>query len=137
MNTNSFVSPSTARWNNYGVGWPGTQGIPSLALSAPPVIGTTFNMVVQNVNGRATFGVLVWGFAPANTPSIYGGAYQVSEIFELTLGMIPEGLFPMPIEIPRNGGFVGLEFHVQVLQVDGNASHGVAFTPGLYMVLGL
>ena len=137
MDTNNVVSPSIARWSNYGVGWPGTAGIPSLGLSARPVIGTTLNMVVQNVYGPPTDGFLLWGFGPANTPTMYGGSVQVQQVCGFSIGTIGPGLHAMPIPIPLDVQLICVEFYVQILQVDWNASHNVAFTRGLHMVLGL
>lgn len=51
--------------------------------------------------------------------------------------MIPPGSLAMTMPIPMNVQLNGIAFDAQVLQFDEGASHSVAFTRGLHMVLGL
>lgn len=135
LDNNSVGLPPTAAWHNYGVGWPGTAGIPALVLSALPVLGTSPSVVVENVRGPATFGLFVWGTGPVNIPTQYGGAFQVQQVFGWSMPIGP-GLHAMSMPIPLDYQLSGVTFDVQILQFDAGASHFVAFTRGLHMVLG-
>jgi len=141
LDTNSIVipatAPSTAAWDNFGIGWPGAGGIiPTLTLSALPVLGTAPNMVVQNVRGTPTFGRLIWGTGPVSLPTLFGGDFQVQEFYGWPIP-IGTGLHAMALPIPLNNQLIGVAYYVQIVQFDEGASHLVAFTRGLHLVLGL
>jgi len=136
MDTNDVQFPSMAEWYNYGFGWPGTNGIPSLILSGPPVIGTTINMLVENSFTIPTYGWLLWGDGPVVIPTAYGGSLMVQEIFSWPqpIGL---GVFSIPLVIPNDPSLICISFNLQVLEYDKGASHFVSFTPGLHIRFGL
>jgi hypothetical protein len=140
MDTDSVVVPAstttTASWTNYGVGWPGTAGIPTLVLSALPVLGTSPNVVVQNVRGAATFGSLIWGTGPVSIATLFGGDLQVAAVQQFPTALIGVGSLAMPLPIPLNQALSGVTADLQVLEFDQGASHFVAFTRGLHIVFG-
>jgi len=43
----------------------------------------------------------------------------------------------MPLSIPLDPAFVCVSVDAQVLELDPGASHGVAFTRGLHIMIGL
>lgn len=136
LDTNDIQFPSMAEWHNYGFGWPGTFGIPSLTLSAPPVIGTTVNLIVQNSYVVPTYGLLLWGDGPVVIPTAFGGSLMVQQILSWPqpIGL---GMFSIPMAIPNDPSLICIGFNLQILEYDKGASHFVSFTPGLHIELGL
>jgi hypothetical protein len=53
---------TTASWTNYGSGFLGTNGIPSLTSQQNPSFGATITVTLDNSYGAPTFGFLVVGF---------------------------------------------------------------------------
>ena len=133
-----FVIPKAcgpATWSNYGAGWPGTLGIPGIALDAPPVIGTTITLLIDNSLGSFTNGFLIMGLSSASIGTPLGG----------TLLVFPNWLFPIPIPggglaapgaIPPDPSICGIDLFLQAVENDAGASHGISFTPGLQMTIG-
>jgi len=121
---------------NYGNGWPGTQGIPSLTLDQPPVFGTNIAIQIGNSLGYATFGYLGWGLAEASTPTNLGGMLLIDP-FEVIPVTIPAGGYDMPATVPpADPIWCHLAVYAQVFQLDHNATHGWSMTPGLKIGIG-
>src|SRR5262249_32960662 len=59
------ITPSVAGWSNYGAGLAGTLGVPSLTASANPVLGTSFDLTVDNSRGQTTTAVMFIGMDKA------------------------------------------------------------------------
>lgn len=127
-------APASA--TNYGAGHPGTNGVPVLAASAAPILGTTPDLLVGNSLGTATGGALLAGFARAAQPTPFGGTLLVQIVVSTTL-MLPAGGAPVPMPIPQDTSLCGGIVDFQCVVVDPGASHGIAFTPGLEFVLGM
>jgi hypothetical protein len=121
--------------SSYGTGHPGTNGIPSLAASANPVLGTTPNLLVGNSAGAATVAALFLGVATANVPTPWGGVALVQPLASLGIA-VPVGGASVPLAIPLDPLLCGFTIHAQAIVVDGGASQGLAFTAGLTLVLG-
>jgi hypothetical protein len=131
------ITCASAAWDNYGVGWPGSGGrTPALTLSALPILGTTPDLQVENVRGSQTFGCLFLGPGPENLPTAYGGTILVQPgiEFPIPIGPVRQAL---PVAIPTAAALCGVQAWLQVVEFDEGASHLVAFTPGLHLVLGL
>jgi Tol biopolymer transport system component len=124
-----------ASWSNYGEGFAGTLGIPSLTARANPVRGTTLVLDVGNSSGGFAFGLLVLGFERANLHSSWGGDLLVDPLFNLAIGLAPAGTSVIGdlLDDDRLCGFV---IDVQVIESDPGAPRGASFTPGLELVLG-
>ena len=56
-------------WWNYGTGFPGTHGVPTLTSESDPVLGTTVMLDLANSFGRFTAGLLFIGFQEATIHS--------------------------------------------------------------------
>ncbi|MDO8348947.1 MAG: ice-binding family protein, partial [Planctomycetota bacterium] len=110
LDSNVIGNPSMASWSNYGVGWPGTFGVPSLVLSALPVIGTTPNMVVQNVYTAPTYGLLLWGSRPVTLPTLFGGTLLVQTVHWWSVP-IGTGSHAMPMAIPLDVSLICMDFY--------------------------
>src|SRR5262249_25143545 len=58
---------------NYGTGWPGTNGIPSLTAIGDPTLCTTLVVDLANSLGASTVALLMIGFQPTDQPTAYDG----------------------------------------------------------------
>lgn len=121
---------------NYGTGHAGTQGIPSLAMSALPILGTNPSLQVGNSLGATTTAALLAGFGRASQPTPFGGTLLVQIVANLTL-TLPAGGGQVPMPIPGDNSLCGAVVDFQCLLLDAGASQGIAFSPGLELVLGM
>jgi len=130
----SFVGVPAA-WRNYGNGHPGLLGVPSLSASAPPVLGTSIDLLAGNSSGGTSAAALLAGFAPDNLATPFGGTLLVQVVASFTISVPPSGA-RVPLAIPAANALCGLPVYFQAVQVDGGASQGLAFSPGLELILG-
>ena len=130
-----FTGCPIATWTTYGSGWPGTNGIPSSSLSADPDLGASLALDAGNPLGAATIGVLLVGSSRASAPTGFGGTLLVAP-FTTPSVAIPAAGLSLPETIPCDCALPGLLLDVQLLLLDPGASKGVAFTPGLELVVG-
>ncbi|MFO0983286.1 MAG: hypothetical protein U1E76_16395 [Planctomycetota bacterium] len=126
---------ASASWSVYGAGWPGSLGIPDLAMSDPPVLCATPAMHIGNSRGNPVQAVLFLGFASADLPTAWQGTLLVLPSITIPLGLPSNGV-DLPVSIPCDEALCGAAIYLQVLEHDLGASRGVAFTPGLVIVLG-
>jgi hypothetical protein len=125
-----------ASWSNYGAGWPGTLGIPSLTASNPPVLGEPITVDVGNSAGVATGALLFLAFAKGNTTTSAGGTLLVTPPWLAVPLALPAAGLALAGTLPSDILLCGLELDLQVLEADPGASHGISFTPGLELLLG-
>lgn len=124
-----------ASWSNYGSGHPGTLGVPSLASSASPVLGTVPDVLLGNSTGALTVGAVFFGVAAASVPTPWGGTALVQPLVSSSLVLPPAGA-ALPLAIPLDPALCGFVLYAQGVVIDAGASAGIAFTPGLAYVLG-
>jgi Tol biopolymer transport system component len=124
-----------ASWNNYGAGFPGTLGIPTLTASADPVFGTTIQIDVGNSLGGATPGLLFAGLSQASIPTSAGGTLLV-DFFLMVPLVVPAGGESLAASIPSDPSLVGVHVDLQVLEIDAGAAQKISFTPGLELTFG-
>src|SRR5262249_38920847 len=79
-----------ATWSNYGSGFAGTNGAPSLTSQSDPVLGTTLTLNLSNSLGAATSGLLFVGFQQTLLHSNWGGDLLVVPVLTLPV-VIPAG----------------------------------------------
>ena len=125
-------APATSQ--NYGNGHAGGSGVPTLTTSALPRLGTSPDLRVGNSAGTTTAGVLVVGTARANLPTPVGGTLLVQPLAQVALGL-PAGGIALPLAIPNVPSLCGTTLDLQAAMADAAASQGVAFTPGLELVV--
>jgi hypothetical protein len=128
-----------ASWNNYGVGFPGTNGVPTLTASAAPVICVTINLDVSNSLGADTPAAFLLGLTPGNFPNPSGGTVLVSPPWVVRPFKLPAAGISIPFEVLCDTAFCGLAVYMQVLELDpgaGGPKQDVSTTPGLTLVLG-
>lgn len=126
---------ATADASNYGSGWPGTFGIPSLTSDGPPTLCGHIAIVVGNSRSAPTAAVAVVGLASAHIPTAFGGTLLVLPSFTLPFTLPPAGA-SLPYQVVCGDEFCGLEIYLQVLEIDPGASKGVSFTAGLELLHG-
>src|SRR5262249_4740564 len=124
-------SPSS--WQNYGSGWPGTNGIPSFTAASDPKLCTTVTLNLANSLGATTKAVLLVGLAQTDQATTYDGHLLVlpSNVFVLSL---PTGGAALSGMLPCDESLCGLSLYLQALEVDSGASKGISFTAGLQLV---
>ncbi|MEW6746892.1 MAG: hypothetical protein AB1486_29495 [Planctomycetota bacterium] len=123
-------------WSNYGEGWPGKSGVPGLSLVGPPAMCNVVGAVIENSSGMDTFAVLFLGFWPMSIESPWGGTLNVEPMIIIGFDL-PAGGLTLPLNLPCHFDVCGGQVYLQVLQLDPDASHGVAFSPGLEMIVSL
>jgi Tol biopolymer transport system component len=133
----SFVHETFVRasWTDYGSGFPGTNGEPTLSLSRPPRFGQHFTLDATNSSGAATGGWLLFGLQPADVPTHFGGHLLVTFTWIAQVPIGPAGS-SFPANIPRELVFAGLSACVQCVELDAGAAHGMSFTSGLELTIG-
>jgi Tol biopolymer transport system component len=129
------VPPEAAFWQNYGAGFPGTLGVPTLTMSAPPVIGSVVSLDVSNSLGAPTTGIMLFGFAAVDFPTRAGGHILADPLLILP-GPLDAAGASYHDEIPRDDRACGLSIFVQVLEIDPGAAHNISFTPGIEIHFG-
>lgn len=124
-----------ASWNNYGAGFPGQLGVPTLTASADPVFGSTITLDVGSSSDVSTLGLLLIGLAPTSIPTSAGGTILVDVSLLLPFTLAPTGASFVET-IPYDDGLYGRSAYLQALVLDPGAVKRISFTPGLELVLG-
>ncbi|MEW6747789.1 MAG: hypothetical protein AB1486_34110 [Planctomycetota bacterium] len=122
-------------WTNYGSGWPGTNGIPTFTAASDPKSCTAVTLNLDNSLGANTTAVLFVGLAAADQPTIRDGHLLVVPTNGFLLPLPAAGL-ALAGALPCDRVLCGVSVYLQALEVDAGASKGIAFTPGLQLVLG-
>jgi hypothetical protein len=124
-----------ASQSNYGTGWPGTNGTPTIAASAPPSFGANITIDISNSLGANTQAAVILGITPTSVVTSLGGTLLVIPQLIVVVPMPAAGLH-LPGTVPSDPALCGLNIYMQALEADGGASKGVSFTNGLKLTLG-
>jgi hypothetical protein len=130
----AIESPSIV---NFGVGFPGSTGVPSLTAAGLPLLGRSLEVTI---GGSGTFvipGVLLIGVQEAAIP-LAGGTLltdPASAIAQVRF-LLPGNLNRVPLAIPADPVLSGVPIYLQAVEVDGGAAFGLSFTPGLRITAG-
>ena len=115
-------------WGNYGDGWAGGLGVPTLKIGGS-IDACTGTLDISNSAGVPTHAKLLVGAMPQDTLLPTGA----------TLLVVPQGGIVIPL--PAGGislGFPclpeGTVIFLQVMEVDPAAVGGVSWTPGAILV---
>ena len=126
----------TAYTGNYGRGWPGKLGVPTLTASAKPRIGTSFGIRIGSSRSTAAAAFVMLGVQPANVKPRKTGTLLVDPAGLLLIpSLSPKGL-TLPMSIPNNSFFCGIGIALQSIVVDPAAKGGFAFSRGLHLSIG-
>ena len=120
---------------NYGSGLPGTFGIPALDAPQPLVFGTTATLDLGNSYGHWTVALLLGGASVDSVP-LKGGTLLVGEIFDIELLPIAPTGSTLDIEVPYDPTLYAVDIYAQLLVFDPGAVRGLAFSPGLDLLIG-
>jgi Tol biopolymer transport system component len=124
-----------ASWNNYGDGWPGKLGVPSIALDDVPRLDSQVTLEMGTSTDLWTFGFLLYGLSSATLPTSLGGTLLVAPLAAIPLAAPPTGsrLF---LDLPLDYRLGGLPIYFQWIEADAGASKGASFSVGLEMIPG-
>lgn len=120
---------------HYGAGSPGTHGIPSLTAQAFPRRGTATAIAVGNSSGVATLGVLLIG-GPDNLATTWDGTLLVQPSVVLPLSLDASQGATVPLPIPDDPLLCGFGVACQTLVADPGATHELAFSRALGLIVG-
>jgi hypothetical protein len=126
-----------ACWTNYGDGFPGAIGVPSIYLTGVPSLGLQVNIQMVTVRASAEFAIVVLGFASQSVPTPFGGTLLVQPMSTVgaALPAMPAP-FGLPLSIPPLAALVGTHVYAQFAHTDATAAQGWAFSRGLDLVVG-
>jgi hypothetical protein len=132
--------PHDASVSSYGQGWPGSNGIPSLAVSTAPSICSRVDLVVGNSLGSTTPACVLFSDARADAATRFGGRQLVDDrsgaFVEVAVFVGAAGT-SFPMQVPCNLlELCGKSYYLQSVVLDAGASHGVAFSLGLELKIG-
>jgi len=122
-------------WSNYGSGFPGTFGTPTLSLRRLPRFGAYITLDVTSSSNTAAPGWLLCGFQPTDVPTHFGGHLLVSFLWIQPVVIGPGGS-AFPATIPPELVWAGVDVFVQAVEADVGAAHGLSFTDGLTLTIG-
>jgi Tol biopolymer transport system component len=126
---------SVASSTNYGAGYAGTNGVPSITVPSAPVLGTTLQLDVGNSYGKPTAALLFVGYQRASIHSSLGGDLLLIPAFSTPIAVPKDGA-SLISTLPQDAQFCGFVIDLQALESDPGAKKGVSFTPGLELLLG-
>lgn len=133
---NTFIgAPSAAE--NYGAGWPGRFGVPSLTALNEPVIGAPISVTVGNSLGAPTLALLMLGSQPASILTSKGGTILCTDDLASFIFTVDTAGTTFTEDVPWDNSLATVEFFVQVLEADPFASKKLSFTPGLKLRIGI
>jgi hypothetical protein len=125
-----------AHWTNYGTGFPGTLGVPSLQGLDNPGINTIFSVSIGNSLGSATLGLLLIGLAPTDFITSAGGHLLVIPTWPAFLSIATSGV-NLSGAIPNDLSLLGLHIYMQVIESDPGAAKRISFSTGLDAMIGI
>ncbi len=123
-----------ARAQNFGAGWAGTQGVPTLTGTVPTV-GQTATVTIGNSSNTLTAGCILLGESMLTMPTSFGGSLLVGGPSVQVGFQLPSAGTTRSLSVPPI--LCGTSWYLQVLQLDPTATQGIAFSPGLELRFGL
>jgi hypothetical protein len=130
-----FCLGSSATSSNYGAGFPGTLGEPSLVSQDRPVVGNSITLMLGNSLGAATPAVLIAGMGQASIGTSKGGMILVAPLFWISLTVPPAGA-PVVGTVPNDPQLCGIAEDFQGIELDAGAAYGTSFSAGLELRFG-
>ncbi len=124
-----------ASWSNYGSGFPGKNGVPSLTAQNDPVLGTTLYVDLGSSATAWTIAAILVGDHEASIPMRKGGDLLVVPLI-VSIIALPSWGTTLDEDIDDDPLLCGLEFFAQTLIVDPGAAKGQSASAGLKLVLG-
>jgi hypothetical protein len=129
------LSTVDAAWTNYGSGFPGRYGEPTLTFDDVPRRTLDVTLSIGNSSGTYTVAALLMGVASQSLPTNLGGTLLVSPLQWIALPLSPYAN-DFEFTVPMSGNLPGIHVYLQALELDSGAAKGVSFTPGLDATIG-
>jgi glucose/arabinose dehydrogenase len=123
------------RASSYGVGWPGTHGVPAISSRDPLKPCGTIDIDIENSCGKDTRGYLFFGVSRAFTQSDLGGTLLLAPRVIRGVKLPAKGLV-FPLAVPCDVALCQISAYLQAIEQDPGASLGFSFTPGLELSIG-
>jgi hypothetical protein len=124
-----------ADWNNYDSGLAGTNGVPTLTLDANPFLGANVVIEMGSSAPSSTLCGLFLGISQAALPFKGGELLLIPAIDPILLPLTTSGL-DLPVTLPADPIFDGVELFLQTAMQDNGAPVGVSLSRGLKMTMG-
>jgi hypothetical protein len=131
----NFCVASSASWSNYGSGFAGTAGVPTLTAETTPILGTQVTLDLSNSLGATTPALLITGVQQSVIPTTKGGDLLVVPLLFVPLSLPATGT-TLTGGIPNDPSLLGVQAFAQALEIDAGAAQGLSFTAGLALTLG-
>lgn len=125
-----------ASWSHYGTGLAGTLGVPSLALSGPPVLGSSISFELTSSSPVPSIALVAYGSEMAILPTPFGGTLWLAPVGVLSVPL-PPGTSSLPFDVPPNPALCATASYFQFAQKDVGAVSSIAFSAGLEAAYGL
>ncbi len=119
----------------YGDGWTGTNGVPTIEVTWNPAFAAPFGLFITNTAGAKSFGYLAVGATKQSTATGLGGTLLNEASILLPITVKQAGL-QLDAIVPWEVDQCGLGLHVQAILSDAGASHGYSFTRGTEIIVG-
>ena len=126
---------AVAKWQNYGAGWPGALGVPTLTAQNDPAVGGALDLDLSNSAGVATTSLLLIGVSDASIATGKGGTILVDPLLFLALPLPATGI-TLSGHVPDDPTLYGFDLYLQAIELDAGASKGLSFTSGLDLTFG-
>lgn len=132
---NTFIGcPAWAK--DYGAGWPGKNGIPTLTAHAPPQPSYPIDVDVSNSLGANTIALVMVGSQTAAIPYKGGQLLTNGDLLSVIFSLDAAGT-TLSDDIPSDPALFFADFYVQVLEADPFASKKISMTAGLHLRVGI
>lgn len=134
----SFLTTRIAVAEYYGSGTPGANGLPAIALSAPPVFGSSFDMLLTSSANSPQKAAVVVGFQRTDVMASFGARLLVRAPFAAKYPYLalPTGTTSLNLHVPADPSLCGAIAYAQLLQKDPGSASGYASSRGLEMRVG-
>lgn len=121
-----------ALWIEYGNGFPGSYGVPSLTMSDNPILGTTVSLELGNSRLAGTPALLLVSPRSANIPVNYGPTWLVDlGVFSSFSLFVPATGLVSTSTLPNDPTLAGVSIYLQAVELDPGAIKNFSFTRGL------
>jgi hypothetical protein len=120
---------------NYGSGWAGTNGVPTLTAQEKPVVGRPLDVDLSNSRGSATMAMCFIGVQTAKIQFHNGGTLLVAPLLTIVTP-VPAGGLTLSGALPIDPALYFFDFYLQAVEVDPSATGGFSFTAGLQLHCG-
>jgi hypothetical protein len=132
VETRSKCPPSS---QEFGVGWPGTLGVPALSAVGDPFLCSTVGLAIGNSSSAPTIAQIALSTKKIAHRTQYDGYLLIAPAGGMFCH-VPTNGAQVGLPIGCDPGLCGTSLYLQVLELDAGATRGVSFSRGLELILG-